>query len=215
MLVATNNRINVDVTVTLRRHKLYINHTSVCWLTFFTGVSISRNNDVTLLVELNITQDALEFIYEASLCGSSISRKILSRNTGYRDTSKLTLNCNSFNGLKVVQVLIRGVSVTDNRSAGRITVNAGSAVVKALTARDIVLLVAVGTLLIHTKNLTSLLIYLKARDCPRRTRSNLTDTNTTIRELRAFLRVLGVHTFTALVDYLKPSKPVTQKRKAL
>src|SRR6056297_2706742 len=103
MLVTSHDRVNINVTVTLRRHKLYINHPSVSRLTIFTGVSITRDNNVTLLIELNITKDALEFLDKPTLCYCGITREVLSRNTSHRNTSQLTFYSDSLNGLEVVE----------------------------------------------------------------------------------------------------------------
>jgi hypothetical protein len=161
VLVATNDWVNVNVTSAARGHEFYINKAMVGRFTFFTRIHIRGQHEVALFIELYIPKDAGQLIHKALLSGCSVPREVFSRDTGNRNTSKFTLYGNSLDRLKVVQIFIRGVGITDNRPTRGVIVNAGATVIKALTARDVVLLVSVGAFLIHPKDFTSLLVYIK------------------------------------------------------
>jgi hypothetical protein len=75
------------------------------------------------------------------------------------------------------------------------------------TARNVVL-TNEPYVLINTKEITTLLVYIKLVDCPLGTRGNPTYAQTSISVFGVFGRVLGVRTYSTLIHNLKGREPV-------
>ena len=209
MLVTLNNRINVDGARAICGNQLHIHETLVSRFAISIYIQVRGKKGIALFVVLEVTQDALKLTTKCSLIGSSICTQILRRHTANRHPVKLSLNSNSFISLNLVEVSVRNISVAKNGATRGIIVEARCAIIQGFFDRDHCRAFAPHSLLVHTKNFTSVLVNLESLYSPRCADSNLLYTDTTIFVFRVFLRGAGI-TSTDLVDNLEPRKPIGQ-----